>query len=658
MNKTKIFLTGGTGMVGKNILMQADHSKFEIFAPNRSEVNLLDYSQITKAIKEFQPHFVIHAAGLVGGIQANNNALFDFMDKNMQMGLNVVRAARENKIKNLINLGSTCMYPKDAQQPMKEEYLFTGPLEPTNEGYAIAKTAIQRACDYTNKELGFSYKTYIPCNLFGIYDHFDPETSHLLPAIIKKITEAKEKIRREKAMFVPVEIWGTGRPRRELMDAADLANFIFFSIENFEKVPNVLNVSPGTDYSINELYQMVAKVLLGDDYKKIIFIWDKNKPDGMYRKLSDVSKLKSLGWVPQISFEQSVTNAAAYYFMLQETNNNNKKTQKIETKSKTAFITGVTGQDGSYLAEFLLEKGYKVVGMVRRNSQPKHKWLESIFSHPNFILEYGNLHDASSLNSILARHKPDEIYNLAAQSHVKISFECSEETFDSVAMGTLRLLNAARMHVPSARIYQAGSSEQFGFNPENPQNEKTVFMPASPYACAKVAAHNLCVNYRHAYNMFVSVGILHNHESPRRGEMFVTRKITKAAARIKLGLQDKLELGNIESKRDWGFAKEYVQVMWKILQHDMPDDFVISTGQTHSVKEFLEFVFKHAGLDVEKHVVINEALYRPHEVRFLWGDSKKAEILLGWKAETKFEQLAKIMYDADLAEEMANISKQ
>lgn len=655
MSKVKIFLTGGTGMVGRNILMQANKEKFEIFAPTRSEVDLLNHAQVAKAIKDFRPDFVIHAAGLVGGIQANNNALFDFMDKNIQMGLNVVRAARENGIKNLINLGSTCMYPKESPQPMKEEYLFTGPLEPTNEGYAIAKTAVQRACDYTNKELGHSYKTYIPCNLFGVFDHFDPETSHLLPAIIKKITEAKEEIRAKKAMFVPVEIWGTGEPRRELMDAADLANFIFFSMENFEKVPDVLNVSPGTDYSINKLYEMVAKVLLGDDFKKIIFTWNKSKPDGMYRKLSDVTRLKALGWSPQISFEQSVQNAAAYYFMLQQKDS---KSESSNMNQKTAFVTGVTGQDGSYLAEFLLEKGYKVVGMVRRNSQQNHKWLTPILTNSNFVLEYGNLHDANSLNTILAKHKPDEIYNLAAQSHVKISFECSEETFDSVAMGTLRLLNAARTHVPNARIYQAGSSEQFGFNPENPQNEKTVFMPASPYACAKVAAHNLCVNYRHAYNMFISVGILHNHESPRRGEMFVTRKITKAAARIKLGLQSKLELGNIDSKRDWGYAKEYVQVMWKILQHHSPDDFVISTGRSRSVKQFLDLVFQHAGLDVEKHVVINEDLYRPHEVRFLWGDSHKAEMILGWKAETKFEDLAKIMYEADLAEEMANISKQ
>ena len=579
-------------MVGKNILMSADKERFDVFAPERKEVDLLDYFKVFKAIKDFKPDYVIHAAGLVGGIQANKNALYNFLDTNLVMGLNVIRAARENGVRNLINLGSTCMYPAESPQPMKEEYLFSGPLEPTNEGYAIAKTAIQRACAYTNKELGYSYKTYIPCNLFGLYDHFDPETSHLLPAIIKKITEAKEVLEKENVASVSVEIWGTGNPRREIMDAADLANFIFFSMERFDKIPDVLNVSPGKDMSINDLYSEVAKVLLGDEgYKKILFSHKTDKPDGMYRKLSDTTKLKSLGWSQTISFEQSVKNAAAYYGMLKRDEEQKMKSESGGTeKRKTAFVTGITGQDGSYLAEFLLEKGYKVVGMTRRNSQQPHKWLQPIVSHPNFVLEYGNMQDANSLWNILDKHKPDEIYNLAAQSHVKISFDCPEETFDCVANGTLRLLNAAKKLVPQARIYQAGSSEQFGFNPKNPQNEETVFMPASPYACAKVAAHNLCTNYRHAYNMFVAVGILHNHESPRRGDNFVTRKITKAAARIKLGLQDKLELGNIDSKRDWGFAKEYVQVMWKMLQQDTPEDFVISTGESHSVREFVEEV--------------------------------------------------------------------
>lgn len=640
----KIFLTGGTGMVGRNVLEHPKASQHQIYAPTRQQVDLLNYEQVNSAIKEYAPDLIIHTAGLVGGIQANKDALFDFMDKNMVIGLNVVRAARTNQVSRLINLGSTCMYPKDAPQPMTEDSLFTGPLEPTNEGYAIAKTAIQRACQYINQEnKNNNYKTYIPCNLFGRHDHFDPETSHLLPAIIRKVHLAKEEIK--KTGKATIEIWGSGDPRREVMDAADLADFIFFSLNIYDKVPDVLNVSPGEDMSIQWLYYTIASYLLEEkDKNKITWKNLRDKPDGMFRKLSCVKKMLSCGWQPPTSFEDSIVKAYKYFLDSME---EQKKENKV-TNQRCAFITGVNGQDGSYLAEFLLAKNYKVVGMVRRNSQVQHKWMDNIIKHPDFHLEYGNMQDSNSLWNIISKHKPDEIYNLAAQSHVRISFDCPEETFDVVAMGTLRLLNAAKALVPSARIYQAGSSEQFGFNPENPQNEKTVFMPASPYGCAKVAAHNICINYRHAYNMFISVGILHNHESPRRGENFVTRKITKAAARIKLGLQDKLELGNLDAKRDWGSSKEYVEVMWKMLQHNEPDDFVVATGESHSVKEFLNEVFAQAGLDVEKHVVLNPVLMRPHEVNFLWGDSTKAEKVLGWKPATKFSDLAKWMYEEDL----------
>ena len=315
---------------------------------------------------------------------------------------------------------------------------------------------------------------------------------------------------------------------------------------------------------------------------------------------------------------------------------------------KTALITGVTGQDGSYLAEFLLDKGYEVVGMVRRNSQPQHPWLKDIFSHPNFHFEYGNMSDTTSLWRIIKKYQPDEIYNLAAQSHVKVSFDSPEETFDVVAMGTLRLLDAVRTLAPNARVYQAGSSEQFGFNPVFPQNETTAFMPASPYACAKVAAHNICVNYRQAYGMFVSIGILHNHESPRRGENFVTRKITIAAAKIKTGTQEKLKLGNLEARRDWGYAKEYVEFMWKILQHDTPDDFVIATGESHTVREFVEAVFEHAGLNWKDHVEFDPSQLRPHEVDHLEGDASKAERILNWKPIVTFKELAKLMYDKEI----------
>ena len=315
---------------------------------------------------------------------------------------------------------------------------------------------------------------------------------------------------------------------------------------------------------------------------------------------------------------------------------------------KTALITGITGQDGSYLAEFLLEKGYRVVGLKRRTSAICTGRLDHIYNHKNFELRYFELNDAGCMYRLLSEYKPDEIYNLAAQSHVRVSFEVPESTTDTIVMGTLRLLEAVRHVVPEARFYQASSSEMFGDNPENPQNENTSLMPASPYSCAKVYAHNLIRNYRVGYGLHASSGILFNHESPRRGETFVTRKITIAAARIKLGLQDKLYLGNLEAKRDWGFAGDYVEAMWLMLQQEVPDDYVIATGETHSVQEFLEEVFSHAGLDIEKYVEIDERLYRPHEVPLLLGDPSKARNQLNWEPKIKFKQLAKMMYDEDL----------
>lgn len=314
---------------------------------------------------------------------------------------------------------------------------------------------------------------------------------------------------------------------------------------------------------------------------------------------------------------------------------------------KTAFITGVTGQDGSYLAEFLLEKGYKVIGLKRRTSTICTERIDHIFEHPNFTVRYFELNDSGCMWRLLSEYKPDEIYNLAAQSHVRVSFETPESTTDTIVMGTLRLLEAVRHIVPNARFYQASSSEMFGDNPETPQNETTALSPASPYACAKVYAHNLIRNYRESYGLHASSGILFNHESPRRGETFVTRKITMAAARIKLGLQDKLYLGNLDAMRDWGYAGDYVEAMWMMLQRDEPGDYVIATGETHTVREFLECVFEHAGLSVEDHVEIDERLFRPHEVPLLLGDAAKAKETFGWEPKVKFSELAKMMFEED-----------
>ena len=314
---------------------------------------------------------------------------------------------------------------------------------------------------------------------------------------------------------------------------------------------------------------------------------------------------------------------------------------------KTAIITGITGQDGSYLAELLLEKGYRVIGLKRRTSLINTDRVDHFYNNQNFQMEFFDLNDTSSIWNLINKFKPDEFYNLAAQSHVRVSFDIPENTVDGIAMGTLRILNAIKSLKPDCRFYQASSSEMYGDNPIYPQNENTPFRPASPYACAKLFAHNLVNNYRKSYNLHASSGILFNHESPRRGETFVTRKITLAAARIKLGMQDKLRLGNLDARRDWGFAGDYVKAMWLMLQQQNPGDYVIATGETHTVREFLEEVFDYAELSVDKYVEIDKRLFRPHEVPVLQGDYTKAREILKWEPKIKFPYLAQMMFEQD-----------
>ncbi|MSU59201.1 MAG: GDP-mannose 4,6-dehydratase [Pedosphaera sp.] len=321
--------------------------------------------------------------------------------------------------------------------------------------------------------------------------------------------------------------------------------------------------------------------------------------------------------------------------------------------AKRALITGITGQDGSYLAEFLLGKNYEVHGIIRRASTFNTGRLDPIYEDPHasrkrLFLHYGDLSDASSLSRLIAKIQPEEVYNLAAQSHVRVSFDAPEYTSDITATGCVRLLEAIRETGIKPRFYQASSSEMFGKVQEVPQRETTSFYPRSPYGCAKVFAHWITVNYRESYGLHASNGILFNHESPRRGETFVTRKITRALAHIQAGLQKKLYLGNLDAKRDWGFAKEYVEAMWLMVQQPEPDDYVIATGETHSVREFLEVAFAHVQLDWQKYVEIDPRYYRPAEVDLLIGDYAKAKAKLGWEPKTKFVDLAKLMVDADI----------
>jgi GDPmannose 4,6-dehydratase len=323
--------------------------------------------------------------------------------------------------------------------------------------------------------------------------------------------------------------------------------------------------------------------------------------------------------------------------------------------TQKALITGITGQDGSYLAELLLDKGYEVHGIVRRSSSFNTDRIDHIYRDPHetdakLFLHYGDLTDGQNLTNLVLDVKPDEIYNLGAQSHVRVSFDAPAYTVQVVGIGALNVLEAARQlnKTHLTKVYQASSSEMFGDVIETPQTESTPFQPQSPYACAKVYAFHQTVNYRHAYDLFAVNGILFNHESPRRGETFVTRKITRAATRIKLGLQNKLFLGNLDAKRDWGYAKDYVEGMWRMLQHSEPDDFVLATGETQTIRQFLDYSFGRLDLDWSKYVEIDPRYFRPTEVNLLLGDPSKAKDLLGWTPQTSCKELAEIMVDHDL----------
>jgi GDPmannose 4,6-dehydratase len=317
------------------------------------------------------------------------------------------------------------------------------------------------------------------------------------------------------------------------------------------------------------------------------------------------------------------------------------------------LVTGITGQDGSFLAELLLSKGYEVHGIIRRSSSFNTQRIDHIYRDAHEVgnrlfLIHGDLADSSALNTILRQVQPDEIYNLGAQSHVRVSFDVPEYTADVTALGTIRILEAIKELGIKPRFYQASSSEMYGLTPEVPQRETTPFHPRSPYACAKVFAYHATVNYREAYNLFACNGVLFNHESERRGETFVTRKITRAATRIKMGLQEKLYLGNLDAKRDWGYARDYVEAMWLMMQADEPDDYVIATGETHSVREFVEEAFHCLDLEWQKYVEIDPWYYRPSEVDLLLGDATRARTKLGWEPKVKFKDLVRLMIEHDL----------
>lgn len=317
---------------------------------------------------------------------------------------------------------------------------------------------------------------------------------------------------------------------------------------------------------------------------------------------------------------------------------------------KTAFISGVTGQCGSYLAELLLGKNYVVVGLIRRSSTPTTSRISHLLDHQNFKMEYFDLLDTNCIYRLLEKYQPHEFYNLAAQSQVRVSFDVPEYTLNANGVAVGNILEALRKVSPKTKFYQASTSEMFGNNPNRPYNEKSTLQPASPYGCAKVMAHNLVQNYRESYGLFASCGILFNNESPRRGEEFVTKKIVKHSLEVAMGKREKLVLGNIDAKRDWGYSKEYMEAIYLILQHHEPDNFVVATGETHSVREFVEIVFDKLDLDFEKHLDYDKSLHRPEEVKELIGDASKIKLLLGWEPKVKFNKLVEIMLGAEEAQ--------
>lgn len=698
----RILVTGHRGLVGSAIMRYlAGLGCRQLLTASREELDLRSPEQVLAWFQRYRPQYVLHVAGTVGGIWANSTRPVDFLQDNLLIQATVLGAAWQTGVEKLLYLGSSCIYPRDCQQPISETSLLTGPLEKTNEWYALAKISGVKACEAYRQQYGCNFISAMPTNLYGPNDNFHPDGSHVIPGLIRRFHDAKLSGEKE------VTVWGTGTPRREFLHVDDLAAACWFLMGHYNS-PGPINIGSGTEITIRELSEMVRDVV----HPNAELVFDATKPDGTPRKLLDVSRLHDLGWRHRISLRDGIESSYQWFLehpdscrqgwnshsVAAAANGNLNSTQQSpshttaphESRStptrfpkearnsmkpirngKKALITGITGQDGSYLAELLLGKGYEVWGMIRRSSSFNTGRIDHIYQDPHdpdlrLHLCYGDLNDASSINRILKSVRPHEIYNLGAQSHVKVSFEIPEYTSEVTGLGTVRLLEAMRDVGSEARFYQASSSELYGKVLETPQRETTPFHPRSPYAAAKAYAYYLTRNYRESYGMFAVNGILFNHESPRRGETFVTRKITRAVAAIATGRQETLFLGNLDAKRDWGFAGDYVEAMWLMLQADVPDDYVIATGETHSVREFCELAFAEVDLPIrwdgtgvdevaigpndQVLVRVDPRYFRPAEVDLLLGDASKALRELGWKPKVGFEDLVNLMVTHDLYE--------
>ena len=664
----RIVVTGGTGFLGQHVCAELERrSPEEIVVPRRSEYDLRDATAIRQLLSDARPDIVIHLAAVVGGIGANQENPGRYFYENAVMGVQLMEQSRQCGVSKYVNVGTICSYPKVVPVPFKEEDLWNGYPEETNAPYGLAKKMLIVQAQAYRKQYGFNAISLLPVNLYGPGDNFDPSSSHVIPALIRKVFEAQE------ANKSFIEVWGTGQASREFLFVRDAAHAIVLAADKYDRAEPV-NIGSGQEITIRELVGLICVLCEFRGTAR----WDESKPDGQPRRCLDTSKAKErFGFVAKTGLREGLAETIAWYRQQQWQQEWEQRTasrpredrivvrshsaedSKAECPSKgipsrRAFVTGITGQDGSYLTEFLLEKGYTVHGLVRRTSMINRTRLDHLHDgahegDPRLVLHYGDVTDGQALSRLILEIEPDEIYNLAAQSHVRVSFDIPIYTFDATARGALSVLEAARQLAArkDVRVYQASSSEMFGDVVEVPQTETTPFRPRSPYGCAKVCAHYQTINYREAYDLFACSGILFNHESPRRGETFITRKITLAATRIREGLQDKLFLGNLDAKRDWGYAKDYVEAMWMMLQNDEPDDYVIATNETHSIREFLDLAFGAVDLDWEEYVEIDPRYFRPAEVNLLIGDPEKARRILGWSPKTTFRELVQIMVDAD-----------
>ena len=694
ISNRRILVTGAHGFLGRNVCRAIlDYSPAELITPRQREFDLRKPEVVRTLIAAKRPEVVIHLAAVVGGIGANRENPGKYFYDNAVMAIHLMEESRLAGIEKFVSIATICAYPKHTPVPFREDDLWNGYPEETNAPYGLAKKMMLVQGQAYRQQYGFNAITLLPVNLYGPGDNFDPRSSHVIPALIRKAIEARDH------GATHIDVWGTGAASREFLFVRDAAAAIAAAADRYDGADPV-NIGSGCEITIRDLVEMICE-LSGFEGE---IRWDHSKPDGQPRRCLDTSRaeqafgfrastafrdglLETIAWYEKqkssqtnpislkdhcISSSESTTSSHSHAPGAPATPHDDDSGPRVETQRqhppRRALITGITGQDGSYLAELLLAKGYEVWGVIRRSSSFNTGRIDHIYQDPHdqnvrLRLCYGDLNDASSINRILKMVRPHEIYNLGAQSHVKVSFEIPEYTGDVTGLGAIRILESMRELDVDAKYYQASSSELYGKVLETPQTENTPFYPRSPYAAAKAYAYYVTRNYRESYGLFAVNGILFNHESPRRGETFVTRKVTRAVARIALGQQDCLFLGNLDAKRDWGFAGDYVEAMWLMMQADEPEDYVIATGETHSVREFCERAFmqigrqiqwegqgsNERGIDLQGRVVVrvDPRYFRPAEVDLLLGDPTKARTKLGWSPATSFDELIRMMVEHD-----------